>query len=171
MVVLTMKTPLIASLFIAAGLLAGCSKPATAPATPAAAAAAAAAAGPRTINIQANDTMKYDVTRIEAAPGEELKVVLTNVGTQPKAVMGHNWILLKGGSDALAFVTAAINSKDTGYIPPALKDEIIAHIEQLGPKESGEVTFKAPMEPGEYQYFCSFPAHYQVGMKGVLVVK
>jgi azurin len=161
-----MKATVFASFLIAAGLFAACSKSENAPA-----AAAAPASGPRTINIQASDTMKYDVTSIEATPGEELKVVLTNTGTQPKEVMGHNWILLKAGSDALAFVTAAVSAKDTGYIPAALQDEIIAHIDQLGPKQSGEVTFKAPTVPGEYPYFCSFPAHYQVGMKGVLVVK
>lgn len=165
-----MKATLIVSLLIAAGLLAGCSKP-DATSTASAPAAPAAVSGPRTINIQANDTMKYDVTSIEAAPGEELRVVLTNVGSMPKETMGHNWILLKAGADALAFVTAAVNAKDTGYVPPAMQDQILAHIDQQGPKQSGEVTFKAPTEPGQYQYFCSFPAHYQVGMKGVLTVK
>jgi azurin len=165
-----MKATLISSLLIAASLFAGCSKPESAPAasTPA---AAAPTGGPRTVNIQAGDTMKYDVTQIEAAPGEELKVVLTNAGTQPKEIMGHNWVLLKAGADPVAFVTAASTAKDTGYIPAALQDQIIAHIDQLGPKQSGDVTFKAPAAPGEYPFFCSFPAHYLIGMKGVLVVK
>ena len=161
-----MKATLIASLLLAVGLIAGCSKPDSAAPAP-----AAAPAGPRTIAIQANDTMKYDVTRIEAAPGEELKVVLTNAGTLPKEAMGHNWVLLKAGVDAQAFAIAATTAKDTGYIPPALKDQVIVHIEQLGPKQSGEVTFKSPTAPGEYQFICSFPAHFQIGMKGVLVVK
>jgi azurin len=133
--------------------------------------AAAAPAGPRVIEITAGDTMKYDVTAIEARPGEDLKVVLTNNGTQPKEVMGHNWVLLKAGTDIAAFDAAALNSKDTGYIPAALKDEIIAHIDLLGPRKSGEVDFKAPAAPGEYPFLCTFPAHYQAGMKGTLTVK
>lgn len=165
-----MKATLIASLLIAAGLLAGCSKPDSTPVA-SAPAAPAATAGPRTINIQANDTMKYDVTRIEAAPGEEIKVVLTNAGSMPKEAMGHNWVLLKAGVDALAFSTAAAGAKETGYIPAALQDQIMVHIDQLGPKQSGEVTFNAPTAPGEYQYLCTFPAHFMIGMKGVLVVK
>jgi azurin len=134
-------------------------------------AASAAPAGPREIDITAGDTMKYSVTSIEAKPGEDLKVVLTNEGTQPIAVMGHNWILLQAGSDVAAFDSAALTAKDTGYIPDALKNEIVAHIDLLGPRKSGEADFKAPTTPGEYPFLCTFPAHYQTGMKGTLTVK
>jgi azurin len=115
--------------------------------------------------------MKYSITAIDAKPGEDIKVVLTNIGTQPKEVMGHNWVLLTAGSDVAAFDAAALNSKDTGYIPAALSGEILAHIDLLGPRKSGEVEFKAPMTPGEYPFLCTFPAHYQAGMRGVLTVK
>ena len=53
----------------------------------------------------------------------------------------------------------------------ALTGEIIAHIDMLGPRKSDEVDFKAPMTPGQYPFLCTFPAHYQTGMKGFLVVK
>ena len=127
--------------------------------------------GPREIDITAGDTMKYSITAIEAKPGEDIKVVLTNIGTQPKEVMGHNWVLLKAGSDVAAFDAAALSAKDTGYIPAALGDQIIAHIDLQGPRKSGEVEFKAPMTPGDYAFLCTFPAHYQAGMRGVLTVK
>jgi len=132
---------------------------------------AAAPAGAREIDLTANDTMKYDVTAIQAKPGEDLKVVLTNAGNTPVEAMGHNWVLLKAGSDAAAFSSAAVAAKATGYIPDALKDEIIAKIDLLGPHKSGEVDFKAPVTPGDYPYLCTFPAHYQVGMHGILTVK
>ncbi|HWA08024.1 MAG TPA: plastocyanin/azurin family copper-binding protein [Opitutaceae bacterium] len=172
-----MKTTFLASFALAAAFVAGCSKSETASApaasaTPAPAATApAAGSGPQVVNIQANDTMKYDVTRIEATPGQDLKVVLTNVGSMPKTAMAHNWVLLKAGSDPLAFSTAAAAATTTNYIPAALQDQIIAHIDLLGPKESGEVAFKAPSAPGEYPFLCTFPAHFLIGMKGVLVVK
>jgi len=115
--------------------------------------------------------MKYDVTALQAKPGEDLKVVMTNAGNTPIEAMGHNWVLLKAGSDAAAFSSAAVASKATGYIPAALQDEIIAKIDLLGPHKSGEVDFKAPTTPGDYPYLCTFPAHYQVGMHGILTVK
>jgi azurin len=153
----------LASILVAL-VLSGCGQKDSAPA------AAAPAAGPRVIEITANDTMKFSLVTIEARAGEELKVVLTNAGTQPKEIMGHNWVLLKAGSDAAAFSAAATTAKDTDFVPPALKDQIIAHIGTLGPRKSGEVTFTAPA-PGEYPFLCSFPAHYAIGMKGTLIVK
>jgi azurin len=155
------------SITFAAGLLvSGCGKQ-DAPGP----AGNASSAGRRVIEITAGDAMKYSVTAIDAKPGELLKVVLTNIGTIPKEVMGHNWVLLKAGSDAAAFSAAAVTARDTGYIPDSLKDEIIAHIGLLGPRDSGEIVFSAPASPGEYPFLCSFPAHYQAGMHGILTVK
>ena len=134
-------------------------------------AAAAAKAGPRVVEITGGDNMKFNLTTIQAKPGEQLKVVLTNVGTQPKEVMGHNWVLLKAGSDPAAFAAAAVTAKATDYIPAGLKDQIIAHTALIGPRKSDEITFKVPDAPGDYPFLCSFPAHFQVGMKGVLTVK
>lgn len=161
----------------------GCSKQESAPAAaatkPAAAAptAAPAAASPaapaavRVVAIEANDAMKFNVTRIEAKPGETLKVVLKNVGTLPKEAMGHNWVLLAKGTDVMAFSTAAMQARTTEYIPASLSKQVVAHTKLLGPKQSDEVTITVPSEPGDYPYICSFPAHAMAGMRGVLVVK
>lgn len=115
--------------------------------------------------------MKFSLATIEVKAGEEIKVILTNIGTQPKEVMGHNWILLKGGVDVAAFSAAAVLAKATDYYPADRASDVIASIPLMGPRKSGEVTFKAPMAPGQYAFICSFPAHYQVGMKGLLIVK
>jgi azurin len=161
-----MKTRLIFVSALVALVTAGCGKTDTSSST-----AAAAPAGPREIDITAGDTMKYDVTQIDAKPGEDLKVVLTNAGTQPVEVMGHDWVLLKAGSDVAAYDAAALTAKDTGYIPDSLKGEVVAQIGLLGPRKSGEADFTAPTVPGDYPYLCTFPAHYQTGMKGTLTVK
>ena len=134
-------------------------------------AAAFAAAAPRVIEITANDAMKFSVTAIEAKVGEEIKIVLTNAGTLPKEAMGHNFVLLKAGSDVNAFSVAAMTARATEFIPESLKDQVIAKTALLGPRKSGEVTFTVPTTPGDYPFLCSFPAHYQVGMKGVLSVR
>lgn len=131
--------------------------------------AVSASAAPRVIEISSNDQMKYNLTTMTAKPGEELKVVLTNAGTLPKEVMGHNWVLLKAGVDLTAFANAAMTAKDTDYIAPAKKGDVIAFIPVLGPKKTGEVIFKAPAA-GDYVFICSFPGHYML-MKGTLTVK
>lgn len=150
---------------------AAASKPAAAAPTAAPAAAAPAAAAVRVITIEANDAMKFNVTRIEAKPGESLKIVLKNVGTLPKEAMGHNWVLLAKGTDVMAYSTAAMQARATEYIPAALAKQVIAHSKLLGPKQTDEVSFTVPSEAGDYPYICSFPAHAMAGMRGVLVVK
>lgn len=135
--------------------------------------AADSAPAPRVVSIRAgvDNAMKFDTTSIVATPGETIRIVLTNASTLPKDAMGHNWILLTAGTDPVAFASAAAPEGKNGYIPEKQKDKILAYIGLLGPKETGEVTFTAPVEPGEYPFLCSFPAHCLVGMKGVLVVK
>jgi azurin len=135
--------------------------------------ALSAAEGPRVIKIRAGvgNAMKFDVASIAAAPGEAIKVTLTNECALPKNVMGHNWVLLAAGTDATAFAAAAAAEAANGYIPEKQKDKILAKIALLGPNETGEVAFTAPTTPGEYTFICTFPAHTAVGMKGVLVVK
>lgn len=135
------------------------------------AAEAPQAADGRPIEITGNDQMKYNITNIRARAGERLSVTLTNVGTMPKFSMGHNWILLKADADPLAYVNAAATAATTDYQPPALNDQVIAATKLLGPNERDTVTFNAPSEPGQYTYVCSFPGHFQVGMKGVLIVE
>src|SRR3954463_15660873 len=95
-----MKSPLILATLLTALLVAGCGQKegasASAPASSSSAATTAPAtkapAGPRTIEITAGDNMKFSIASIDAKPGEELKVVLTNIGTLPKEAMGHNWV-------------------------------------------------------------------------------
>lgn len=165
-----MKLRFLFPTFLAAFVAFGCGRK-DAGSTGGDAAIATPQSGPRLIEITAGDNMKFSVSTIEAKAGEELKVVLTNTGTQPKEVMGHNWILLRLGTDVAAFDAAAIQAKATDYIPAAMSGQIIAHTPLIGPRKSEEVTFKAPIEPGDYPFLCSFPGHYQIGMKGTLKVR
>ena len=170
-----MKKYLVLVSTVSALLVAGCGqKESTAPAATASAPAASAAAkpaGPRVIEITGGDNMKFNITAIDAKPGEELKIIFSNIGTMPKEAMGHNLVILKKGTDTMAFAMAATTAKATDYIPASMQDAVLAHTAMLGPRKSEELLFTAPTEPGEYPYVCSFPAHYQVGMKGIISVK
>ena len=125
----------------------------------------------RTIELTGGDTMKYDVTSIHARPGERLHVVLRSVGTAPKVVMAHNFVVLKAGVKPEDFVNAAMDARATDFIPPTMQDKVIVARGLVGPGERVEVTFTAPAKPGTYTYLCSFPGHYMVAMKGHLIVK
>jgi azurin len=149
-------------------ILAGCSRSEPAAAAPSAASDASAVVS---VDLTAGDNMKYNLSTIEAKPGQEIHLTLTNIGTMPKAAMAHNFTLLKMGTDPKAYVDAAVSAAATDYMPPSMADKVIAHTKLLGPKQSDDITFKAPTEPGDYTFLCSFPAHYLAGMKGTLTVK
>jgi azurin len=135
------------------------------------AASLAAQEATTSIELSGNDSMKFNITRFTVKPGEVVHVSLSNVGTLPKTVMGHNWILLKAGKDGVAYSSAAANAKDEDYQPKALTGDVIASIGLLGARQNGEVTFTAPTVSGNYVYLCSFPGHFQVGMRGVMTVR
>jgi azurin len=133
----------------------------------------------RAVEISGNDTMKFSVTEIAAKPGEKLSVTLVNNGTTPKFSMGHNWVLLASGVDVQQFLVTAAESVTTDYVPGGPNAQngqggqnggILAATKLLGPNERDTVTFTAPTKPGRYEFLCSFPGHYQVGMRGVLIV-
>src|SRR4051812_13172127 len=146
--------------------------PAAAPQAKASAAKSKAPAGAaRTVEIAASETMKYDVTVIAAKPGEKIHVVLKAVGSMPKIAMGHNFVLLKAGASPMEVSNAAFNARETDFIPPAMKDKILAFTKLAGAGETVEVTFTAPAKPGKYDYLCTFPGHFAAGMKGTLTVK
>jgi azurin len=164
-----MKKHLIIPVLAGSLLLAACGKKeqtAAAPATPPAPAANAVAA----FEVTAKDDMKFNLTRLEVKAGQDVKITLTNIGNMPKAAMGHNLVILKKGSDAKAYIDAAVTAMATDYLPAAQADQVLIATKLLGPKQSDTISFKAPTEPGEYPFVCTFPAHYLSGMKGVLVV-
>ena len=144
-------------------------KPAPAPAP----APAAAAAGPLTpdaegvIRLEASDMMKFNADRIEVE-GTKVKLELKHTGKMDKQAMGHNFVLLKPGTDPAVWSGKAIAAAATDYVP-AGDAEMIAATKLIGGGESDTIEFEVP-GPGEYPFLCSFPGHVAM-MKGVLVVK
>ena len=133
--------------------------------------APAAAGGVRTVELVGTDQMKYDTTTIAAKRGEQLRVRLTAKGAMPKIAMAHNFVLLKLAANPVKFVTAGAQSRETDFIPEEMKDQVIAKTALAGAGETVEVTFKVPNAAGKYPYICTFPGHFQAGMRGDLLVK
>jgi azurin len=133
--------------------------------------AKAGAGAVRTVEIAGTDDMKYSVTTIAAKRGEQLRIRLTSKGTMPKIAMAHNFVLLKLGTSQVKFVQAGATARATDFIAPEVKDQVIAATALAGNGETVEVTFKVPNVAGSYPYLCTFPGHFQAGMRGTLEVK
>ena len=155
---------------VCAPTLAQTGKPPSSPSQPAAK-APAAKGGVRTVEIVGTDQMKYDVTTIPAKRNEQLRIRLISKGTMPKIAMAHNFVLLKLGTSQVKFITAGAQSRPTDFIPPEMKAQVIAVTPLAGAGETVDVTFKVPGVAGKYPFVCTFPGHFQAGMRGTLAVK
>ena len=61
-------------------------------------------------------------------------------------------------------------ARDTTFVSPKSKAQIIAASALAGGGETVTVEFTAPAA-GKYQFICTFPAHFQAGMVGQLIVE
>lgn len=122
----------------------------------------------REITVKGTDNMKFDVTLIEAKPGETLKITLVVESGLPKTAMGHNIAIVDLGVNMDDFVFASMTAKENEYIAPAFEDQVIAFTKMIGGGETSTIEFTVPDNPGDYEYVCTFPGHYFGGMKGIL---
>jgi azurin len=120
-----------------------------------------------TVTLTANDQLKFDKIEIRVKAGEKVTLTLTNIGKMPKESMGHNFVLLKEGTNLDAFAAKAIQAQPD-HIPADMSDVIVAHTKLLGPGESDTIEFTVPA--GDYTFICSFPGHYK-SMTGILTAE
>ena len=111
--------------------------------------------------------MLFDRSVIKVKAGEPVNLTLYHTGKISKEFMGHNFVLLKEGTDVDDFAQRAMVAKDTDYIPEG--DETYAYTKMIGGGESDSITFDSP-EPGTYVFLCTFPGHYQI-MRGDFIVE
>lgn len=120
------------------------------------------------LELYAGDDMKFNTKVLKAKVGQPVKLSLKHTGTAPVTSMGHNVVILKPAASVGKFANAAIDAKETAYIPAGFEQDVVAHTKMLGGGESDtiEFTFDAA---GEYVFMCSFPGHSAL-MKGIVKV-
>ena len=119
--------------------------------------------------ITGNDLMQYNKNELRAKAGQKVKLTLRHIGKLDVNVMGHNVVILKQGVNLEEFAARAATERDNGYIPPGTED-VLVNTEMIGGGQTTSVEFTAPSEPGEYEFLCSFPAHYAM-MRGKFIVE
>ncbi|WP_316818187.1 azurin [Pedobacter nyackensis] len=121
------------------------------------------------LTLSAHDQMKFDKTELKALAGKPITLTFAHIGTMDKNVMGHNFVLLKKGTDIEDFVKKALTAKDNDYIPKSESDKIIAHTALLAGGATDTIEFTVP-EKGTYDFICTFPGH-SATMRGKLIVE
>jgi len=114
------------------------------------------------------DQMRFDLSQLTVAPGQLVELVFAN----PDAML-HNFVLGAPGSlnaigeaaDKLA-ATPSVGLQQQ-YVPDL--PSVLFSTKLVDPGQTITVQFRAPAEPGQYPYVCTFPAHWRT-MNGILNV-
>lgn len=122
-----------------------------------------------TINLTANDQMKYDQTLFKVKSGQQITLTLKNVGTLPAKTMSHDAVILQPGTNIDTMGIAVVKSNGIDNLPADLKSKIIAQTKMLGPGKQDKINFTLPT-PGVYEFMCTFPGHY-ASMNGKIVAE
>ena len=111
----------------------------------------------RAINITMNDEMRFSPRQITIRPGETVKLVVKNAGK-----IKHELVL--GTAKELA-EHAELMQKF-----PEMEHEDPNAV-TVEPGATGVLLWKFTAKPGEYDFSCLVPGHYEAGMRGRIVVR
>ncbi|MBI4622110.1 MAG: hypothetical protein HY736_02675 [Verrucomicrobia bacterium] len=111
--------------------------------------------------------MLFDVTAFSVKPGQPVKLTFTN----PDA-MAHNLVVVKPGAESEVGLAGNEMAKDPDgakkdFIPTS--DKVLFHTKLIDPGQIDVLRFRAPKEPGDYPYICTFPGHWVI-MRGMMHV-
>ena len=124
--------------------------------------------GAREITLDAVAGLQYSTRLIEVKAGEPLAWKLRNTDVMP-----HNLVLVKrGGAQVVGDASfKMLTDPDAGkkhYVPDL--PQVLSFIPVINPGKEHTLHFRAPEEPGDYPYLCTFPGHWKA-MNGILRVK
>lgn len=126
------------------------------------------ALGVRVIPLRSvREQMRYDVARIVVEAGKPIEIVFENVDMMP-----HNLVVVQPGArEEIGAVTdkmqPTLDRQGRAFIPTDKR--ILAATKMVEPGTKERLKMTAPKEPGDYEYFCTYPEHWK-SMYGQLVV-
>ena len=95
-------------------------------------------------------------------PRKAIKIQVTSIGFDP------NVFEVKIGQE----VVLAVSNDDVWVHTFHFKDAKLSEIAiSLNPQETRAITFYAPKQKAEYEFYCAMPGHYDLGEKGAMVVR
>ncbi|MBY0459779.1 MAG: HEAT repeat domain-containing protein, partial [Gemmataceae bacterium] len=115
------------------------------------------------------DQMAYDKERIVVAAGKPVEFAFENTDIMP-----HNFVIVapgqleKVGAAAEAFATEP-GAAAAQYVPNMPAGVVLLKSKLLQTRQSEQLKFTAPKEPGIYPYVCTYPGHWR-RMHGALYV-
>lgn len=123
------------------------------------------AEGEESVLLGTQPGLKFDTPLITVKAGTRLRLVFRNTDD-----MLHNFVLTQPGRGQAvgeAAMNLGIDGSARAYVPDS--PDVIVHTALVQPGESDTLFFTVPSTPGDYDFLCTFPGHYQL-MTGILRV-
>jgi azurin len=114
-----------------------------------------------------SDIPAFDKTELTAKRGEVIRLRFKNE-SDPKYHYQFSWVLTKPGKAGEVILQADRAGTQQNFIPKT--DDVLAASRLIGAGETDIVMFRAPSEPGDYPYICTFPGQGQA-MRGTLKIE
>ncbi len=117
-----------------------------------------------------HEQLRFDTTKIEVRAGKQFEVIFEN-----DDVMPHNLAIVPPGKHmeigmaAMTMTPDKLDKQGRAFLPAKHEKEILAATKLLEPGQKETIKLKAPGQPGEYEFVCTFPGH-AVLMWGTLSV-
>lgn len=114
------------------------------------------------------ERMLYDVTEFTVKPGQPVRLTFNNTDATP-----HNLVIVApGAADEIGQAGNEMAKDPNGikqhFVPKS--DKVLFFTKLLDAEGSTTLRFRAPREPGDYPYICTFPGHWTM-MRGVMKVR
>ena len=112
------------------------------------------------------EEIAYSEDTLFAKAGSFVKLTFINEGKDMPMV--HNVVFTAFGKYKEVALAGAKIGAPGNYVPES--PDVIAATPMALPGQTVVFDFKAPTQPGEYNFVCTYPDHYQ-RMNGILIVK
>ena len=112
------------------------------------------------------EEMRYDLTEFTVPAGKKIELTFSNPDYMP-----HNIVFVQPNSaDDIARMALGMGAEgfEKEFIPDDERIIIASGLVDNGDEEILE--FKAPKEPGKYEFVCTFPGHHLL-MRGIMIVE
>ncbi len=117
-----------------------------------------------------HEQLRFDTTKLEVQAGKNFEIIFEN-----DDVMPHNLVIvppgkhMEIGTAAMTMTPDKLDKQGRAYLPSSWDKQILAATKLLEPGQTETIKLKAPSQPGEYEFVCTFPGH-AVLMWGTLSV-
>ena len=95
---------------------------------------------------------------------------MVNTASKENSQVFHNIAFLKKELTTGELHEATSRMEDDFSLPENLREICLGETSIVNPEEQAEIELQAPLEKGNYTFFCTIPGHAFLGMQGVLIV-